>query len=247
MLVDVHCHLDFAQFDADRDAVVERAKDTIIVNSTVDPGLVEKGLGLADRYDNVYCMLGFSASETDASALELMSSLIRSNRGRIVGVGEAGLDYYWVKDEAGRAAERMLFRRMADLSVELGLPIVVHSRDAESDCINILEERKLRAIMHCFSGTLEEARRAVDLGCVISIPANVASSKTRQKLVRGLPLESLVLETDAPYMSPLRGQRSEPANVRVAAETIAQLKGVGFTAVEDATTENALRFIGVHV
>jgi TatD DNase family protein len=245
MLVDSHCHLDFPQFDKDRDAVVARARDVVIVNSTVDPELVEKALGMPGRYGNVRCTLGFSASELDEGKFEAMKTLIRENRDRIVGLGEIGLDYHWVKDEAGREAERSHFRELARLGAQLGLPLVVHSREAEADCINILGELKVRAMMHCFSGSVEEAKRAVDIGCLVSIPANVGSSKGRQRLVGALPLESLVLETDAPYLSPKRGERNEPANVRAAAAKVAEIKGVGAAKVEEATTGNALGFYGI--
>lgn len=245
MLVDCHCHLDFPQFDGDRDEVVERAKDLLIVNSTVDPGLAEKGLGLAARYPNVRCMLGFSASELDEEKFRLMMELIAENRKLIIGVGEAGLDYYWVKDGPGRAKERDHFIKVVDLSRELALPLLVHSRGAESDCINILRERKVAAIMHCFSGTLEEALEAVESGCLISIPANVTVSKARQRLARELPLESLVLETDAPFLAPERGARCEPADVIKGCEKVAELKGVSFEEAASATSENALRFLKI--
>jgi len=245
MLVDVHCHLDYPEFDSDLDEVVARAGDTIIVNSIVQPGGVEKGLGLAERYENVYCTLGLTASDLDEGRFRETVRLLRQHRDRIVGLGEVGLDYYWVKDDEGRRAERAHFAEFARLSGELGLPLVVHSRDAEADCINILGELKTRAVMHCFSGTTEDALKAVELGCLISIPANVTYVKGRQRLVEALPLDALVLETDAPYLSPLRGRRNEPGNVRAGAEKVAEIKGLDVTEVEEATTRNALGFLKI--
>ncbi|MFH1055096.1 MAG: TatD family hydrolase [Candidatus Altiarchaeota archaeon] len=245
MLIDVHCHLDFKEFDADRDAVVERAKDILVVNSTVDVGLVEKGLMLAERYRNVYCMLGFSASELDEDKFARMCKLIKGNRDKIIGLGEIGLDYYWVKDEAGRQVEREHFTTLVKLSRDLKLPAVVHSRDAESECINILAGHKVRAIMHCFSGTLGEALDAIDFGCLISVPTNVVYAKSKQTLVGDLPLESIVLETDAPFLSPVRGQRNEPANVRAAALKVAEIRGVDVSTVEEVTSKNAISFLGI--
>jgi len=246
MLVDVHCHLDFSQFDKDRGQVVGRAEDILIVNSTVDPELVGKSIALSEEYDNVYCTLGFGASDLDTLRFDRMRQAIEDNRKKIVGIGEVGLDYYWVKDEAGRAFEREHFESMLNLAKELNLPVVVHCREAETDCINILRQRKIGAIMHCFSGKVEEAFEAVESGCLISVPANVVSSKSRQRLVEALPLESLVLETDAPYLAPVRGERSEPAHVRLAAKKIAQLKGVGIQQVGESTTANALRFFRIN-
>lgn len=242
MLVDSHCHLDFPEFDADRDAVVERAGDVLIINSTVDPELVEKALSMASRHRNVRLTFGFSASETDEGKYEAMKAAIRANRGAIVGLGEVGLDYHWVKDEAGRETERRHFRELAALSLDLSLPLVVHSRDAEAECINILRELKVRAMMHCFSGTREQAIEAVGLGCLISVPTSVVNSKQKQRLAAAVPLESLVLETDAPFLSPVKGERNEPANVRRAAEKVAEVKGLAASKVADAAAENALRF-----
>jgi TatD DNase family protein len=245
MLVDAHCHLDFPQFDSDRDEVVKRAAGIAIVNSTVNPELVGKALAMPSRYPNVWCTLGFSASDLDEARCSAMMSHIREYRDRIVGLGEVGLDYYWVKDEAGRAKEKGHFRALLGLAAELSLPVVVHSRDAEGDCINILGDFKVRAMMHCFSGSVEEAMRAQDMGFLISVPANVGVSKARQKTVAALPLQSLVLETDAPYLSPLRGERNEPANVREAAKAVARIKGVSVQAVEEATSANAANFFGI--
>ena len=245
MLVDVHCHLDFEEFDPDRDEVVARAGDILIVNSTVRPQGIAKALQLCERYDNVRCMLGFGASDLDEDAFEAMASLIKQNRDSIVGVGEVGLDHYWVKDERGRQVQRGHLAQMVSISRELALPLLVHSRDAESECINILEEHKARAIMHCFSGSIEDAFRAAKIGCLLSIPCNVTYSRGRQELVKALPLECMVLESDAPYLGPRKGERNEPANVRTAAEKIAELKGVDAGMVEEATTGNALAFIGL--
>jgi len=243
MLTDVHCHLDFKDYDRDRDAVVERAAGMLIVNSCVEADSVQKALAMCKSYRNVRCMLGFSASATDENAFNRMRSLIKEHKDEIVGIGEVGLDYHWVKDEEGREAERRHFIELIELARALNMPLLVHSRDAESDSINILRERKVRAIMHCFSGTVEEAKQAVESGCLISVPTNVTYSKSRQKLVQALPLESIVLETDAPYLAPVRLERNEPANVRVACLKVAQLKGVTASVVEDKTTDNALTFL----
>jgi len=242
MLVDSHCHLDSPNFDGDRDAVVERARDVLIINSTVDPELVEKALAMAARHLNVRLTFGFQASETDEGKYGAMKAAIKANRGVIVGLGEVGLDYHWVKDEAGRQTERRHFRELAALSLELALPLVVHSRDAEADCINILRELKVGAMMHCFSGTGEQALEAVGLGCLISVPTSVVNSKQKQRLAAAVPLGSLVIETDAPFLSPMRGGRNEPANIRAAAEKVAEVKGLSASKVADATSENALRF-----
>jgi TatD DNase family protein len=245
MLVDSHCHLDFPEFDSDRDEVIKRAKDTIIVLSCVEPDMVEKSLGLARRYGNVYCTLGFGAAEADDEKYSKMVLAIRKNKDRIVGVGEVGLDYYWTKDDAARGRQRERFQSFIELSRGLKLPLVVHSRDAETDCIMMLEENDVRAMLHCFFSTCDLALKAAKAGHLISIPTTVLSSKSRQKMASTIPLESMVLETDAPYMSPVRGVRNEPANVRQSANLIAQLKGVDFETVAEVTSRNAFEFFSI--
>jgi TatD DNase family protein len=245
MLVDVHCHLDYPEFEADLGEVVARCGDVIIVNSIVQPDALGRGLGLAERYGNVYCTLGLTASDLDEDKFDRAVRLLREHQDKVVGLGEVGLDHYWVKDEEGKAVETRHFTGFVRLAEELGLPLVVHSRDAEKECINIIGEHKTRAIMHCFSGTIGQAREAVDLGCLISVPANVTYVKSRQRMVAALPLESIVLETDSPYLSPVRGARNEPANVRFAAEKVAELKNVDASVVEEVTTRNALGFLKI--
>jgi TatD DNase family protein len=134
------------------------------------------------------------------------------------------------------------FQSFIDLAKELCLPLVIHSRDAEDDVLRILKENDVSALLHCFSGSVESALDAAAFGHLISIPASVVHSKSKQKMAEALPLESMVLETDAPYLSPAPKTRNEPANVSVSCEKIAQLKGIKPDAVASTTTHNAVRF-----
>ncbi len=245
MLVDCHCHLSFPEFEKDRDEVVKRAGDMIVINSEVDPDSFNLGLSLSEKYENVYCTLGLSASELDGEKFRRAVRLIEEKKDAIVGLGEVGLDHYWVKDEAGREVEAAHFRQMVDLSKNLKLPLVVHSRDAEEEVLNILCEKGVNALLHCFSGSLELALRAARMGCLISIPTNVVNSKRRQELVGALPLEAIVLESDAPFLPPHKGLRNEPSNLVHSLGKIASIKGAIKSEVEAKTTENALRFFGL--
>lgn len=246
-LFDVHCHLGFPEFDRDRNQVVERALDggIAVINSSVSPEEVIKALEISSSYKNVYWTLGLSASETNSKKVDETISAIGENKNRIIGIGEIGLDYYWVKEERLRHAERENFGRFIELSGELDLPLVVHSRNAEEDCIDMLEEHGKNALMHCFSGTIEQARRALKLGCLISIPTNIVYSKQKQELAKELPLKSIVLETDAPYLAPTPKTRNEPVNIKISAGKIAEIRGVDLEEVAEKTTENALRFFRI--
>jgi TatD DNase family protein len=246
--VDTHCHLTFPQFDQDRDDVIKRAEalGVCMVNATVSLDELEAARELSERFESVYWTIGLSASEVDGKKVDETIEAARKHRKDIVGVGEVGLDYYWVKDKEAQERERENFARFIELSKELRLPLIVHSRDAEEDALRVLSEHGKKALLHCFSGSLELALTAVEGGHVISIPANVTHAKSRQHLARELPLESIVLETDAPYLSPTPKTRNEPANVVNAAEKIAQLRGISQKDVMEATTRNAIEFYGLN-
>jgi len=247
MLFDVHCHLTFPEFGADREDVIERARaaGVSIINSTVKLEEVEAASELSKKFENVYWTLGLSASELDEGKVEAALAAVRARASEIIGVGEVGLDYYWIKDDAGREKEKINFKKFIEVAVELDLPLVVHSRDAEEDVIAMLARHEKPALLHCFSGSVEQALEAVKLGCLISIPTNVAYVKSRQKLAREVPLENMVLETDAPYLAPEPKTRNEPANVARAAEKIAELKGASVEEVAEATTRSAQTFFNL--
>lgn len=245
-MIDCHCHLHFSQFDGDRDKIISDAQreNLVIINSTVEPGEAEAGRTLSENR-NVYWNLGLSASCTDQDMFEQTLRLLEKHRESIIGVGEVGLDYHWVKEEEEQQIERDFFQRFIEYSKEEKLPLVVHSRDAEEDAVRMLCENGKSAMLHCFSGTAQQALQAVDLGCMISIPANVVYAKSRQKLAEKTPLENIVVETDSPYLSPVPKTRNTPGNVREAVRKIASVKGVSKAKAEEATTLNALAFFGM--
>ena len=244
MLVDCHCHLSFPQFKEDLDEIVGRAqeKEVIAVNSCVSPEEVEPALNLSERFENVHTAIGLSATNLEEEKVCETQRIIRENKDRIIGLGEVGLDYHWVKKPGDHNTLKENFTRFIELSIELDLPIIVHSRDAEEDCIRMLEEAGKPALLHCFSGSIEQALHATSFGCVISIPTNVTYVKSRQRLVEGLPFESIVLETDAPYLSPEPKTRNEPVNVVKSCEKLSDIKQVSLEEVALQTTETARKF-----
>lgn len=249
MLVDVHAHLDFPQFDSDRGEVIKRARDAgiLVVSSGMGPSGIEKTLVLAENYDNVFATFGLSPQEFSQEIVEETLNLIRKHRKEILGIGEVGLDYYWVKNPAERKREKEVFRLFIELAEELNLPLIVHSRDAEADVIELLREYDMSSLLHCFSGSVEQAEEAVSLDCLVSIPTSIVYSKRKQTLIERLPLESIVLETDAPYLSPKPKTRNEPVNVTLSRDKLAEIKNLDKKVVEEATTENAKRFFDLKV
>lgn len=247
MLVDVHAHLDFPQFDGDRDRVIDKAagEGITIINSGLGSRGIKKTLGLSEKHGNVHACLGLAPTEFDEKEIDETIKLIRENRGRIVGIGEVGLDHYWIKDEWKRALQKDNLKRFIALSRELNLPLVIHSREAEKDALEMLEKERVKALLHCFGGGREEAVSAAESGHLISMPTSIAHSKQKQELAKALPLESMVLETDAPYLAPTPKTRNEPVNIRLSAKKISELKGIPESVVEEKTTANAKRFFNL--
>lgn len=239
--IDTHTHLDMPEFDKNRGEVIARAtrEGVVIVNSCLDT----KGFDLMRGFKEVYTTIGCTPYELEDFRPQY--DLIRAHAGEIIAIGEVGLDYYWVKEEPKRTQEKGNFLKFIDLAREFDKPLVIHSRNAERPCLDMLEKSGARALMHCFSGSLEEAARAVDLGYLVSIPTNIVRSKQKQDLARRLPLESIVLETDAPWLAPEPDSLNEPINVIKSAGLIAELRDTDLEEVAKITTKNARGFFGI--
>lgn len=236
MIIDVHAHLDHRQFDKDRAEVIKRAGDILIVNNGLNPESNRKTLELASKYSNIKAALGLYP--IDALKLDVDSEIefIRKNKDKIIAVGEVGLDYHWEKEK--KKEEKENFLKFIKLAEETKKPLIVHSREAELDVIEMLESSKIKNIvLHCF-GSLELVKRAIDNGFLLSIPANVTFSSHFQKIVESVELRNILTETDSPYLSPYKGKRNEPANIVKAIEKISRLKKMSEEDVEEAVWDN---------
>lgn len=234
-------------FDKDRGQVIERAGCTII-DSAIEPQLWEKSLEISRSHENVFSSIGLDpcqAEEEGYSRLaERCMEFIRKHRKEIVGVGEVGLDFLRVK--RNRDLQTEVFRSFISLSNELNLPVVVHSRWAPKQAVDVLlGESAKKVVLHAFPGTVKDALRATEAGYLISIPTSVIRSEQEQELVQSLELKHLVTETDSPVMAPKRGERNEPMNVKLVVERIAELKGLEKSEVERITTLNATGLFGL--
>ncbi|MCX5696272.1 MAG: TatD family hydrolase [Candidatus Omnitrophica bacterium] len=249
MLVETHCHLDFPEFDHDRDEVIQRAKDQGI-DYIVNIGSSLKGslasVELSRKYESIYATVGIHPHEADTFDLETGETIkgLAKNK-KVVAIGEIGLDYF--KRYSKKENQLPLFLAQLNLAKELNLPLVIHTRDAQADTLKILKEAMpVRAVVHCFSGDNLFLKECLDLGFLISFTCNITYKKAQdlREIVKFTPLDRLMLETDAPYLSPegFRGKRNEPAQIRLLAEAVAALKGLKLDEVERATTENARRF-----
>ncbi|MBI4789355.1 MAG: TatD family hydrolase [Chloroflexi bacterium] len=251
MLVDAHCHLDDEQFGDDLDAVVARAVDAgvvAIVTAGGDVASSQVAVALAEKYEQVYAAVGIHphhAASFGETALKEIRALAQHRK--VVAIGEIGLDFHYADGAPREVQERNLIAHL-DLAEELGKPVVIHDRDAHRAVMDILRQRngKPRGMLHCFSGDLEMARQAIDLGYLISFAGNVTFSNARQlqAIARAITLDRILIETDAPYLSPKRGRRNEPANVAEVAAKIAELMGVEESVVATTTAQNSKRLFG---
>ncbi|MFM2042186.1 MAG: hypothetical protein RLY86_762 [Pseudomonadota bacterium] len=252
MLVDSHCHLDFPDFREERDAVVARARQagvTRMLTICTHISRFQQVHDVAMAYPDVFCTVGIhphhAKEEWDHSATETLLDLARLPK--VVGIGETGLDYFY--DSSPREQQQESFRRHLRACIAADLPVIVHTRDAEADTMRILREEgagtRLKGLLHCFSSSRQLAEEAVEFGFHISFSGIVTFKKSEdlRAIARDLPLDRILVETDAPYLAPvpMRGKRNEPAFTVHTAGVIAYAKGLTYEAVAQATTANFLR------
>lgn len=248
MLVDSHCHLDFPDFATERDAVVARARvagvGTLL---TISTRLAEFPAvrAIAEAHENVWCSVGAHPHEAAEHAMTTVAELtMLADHPLVIGIGETGLDFYY--DHSPRDIQELVFHAHIGASRATGLPLIVHAREADAEITSILrEERPQAGVLHCFSSGRELAEAALDLGFYISISGIVTFRKADdlRAIVRDIPLDRLLVETDAPYLAPVpyRGKRNEPAYVAATAAAVATLKGVASEELAAITTENFFR------
>ncbi len=248
-LIDTHTHLCDPAFDGDLAAVLGRARAAGVgAIVAVSEGLAdaEKNLRLAAEHSAMLRpAAGLFPTRLDLDEAGLVADLVRRAPERWFAIGEVGLDYWKVQDEAGRELQREIFRGFIDLAIELDLPVNVHSRSAGRPTIDLLLGcGASRVHLHAFDGRAAKAEPAIEAGFYFSVPPSIVRSPQKQKLVRRLPLAVLMLETDSPVLGPDPERRNEPANVVLSARAIAELKGISEEEVAAATTENALALYG---
>ncbi len=240
MLVDVHCHIGFPEFDSDRDEVIERAKKAKVVAILESGTEYEKNLRsleLAKKYDIVKPSLGIYPTYVEALSEEEFErdlKLIKENKDKIAAIGEIGLDYHNTSDESLIKIQKDRFHTILEQLNKLNKPFVVHTRKAEKDVIDILESKALKRVdFHCFTGNYKLVKRIIDNGWYFSIPPNIIRSLHFQGLVNMAPSSQLLTETDSPYLSPPPKQRNEPAFVRLTVQKMAEIKNISETEMEN--------------
>jgi len=252
-LIDSHAHIDFPQFAEDREAMLERARvagvtTLLAIGTGPGPEKLDSAIPFAEQHDWIYATIGIhphEAKEVRPRHLEQLSKLAKHPK--VIAWGEIGLDYFY--DHSPRETQQKVFQDQMELAAQAKLPIVIHCRDAWTDCLNMLEEHwrptGLGGILHCFSGTLEDARRGVNLGFLISFAGNSTYTKAQnlRDVSKALPLQKLLIETDSPYLAPrpYRGKRNEPAYVAEVARALASVRDLSADEIAAATSENFKR------
>lgn len=252
MIFETHAHYDDEKFDPDRVELLSHLLRENNIGKIVNVGATFKGckesIALAEKYDDVYAAIGIHPEEIDEINDEVIEWLRQnSSNPKVVAIGEIGLDYYWVKEEEQRAKQRLWFNKQMDLAKKLEMPVIIHSRDAAEDTLNTIKlynNSHVKGIVHCYSYSKEIAMEYVKMGWYIGL-GGVVTFKNAKKLVEtvdAVPLESIVLETDCPYMAPVphRGERNSSIFLSHVAEKIAEIKNISVAEVENVTYQNAL-------
>jgi len=273
MLTDTHCHLDFNKFDEDREAVIQRALETGVERMLI-PGLELESskaiIELATLHPNLFAAVGFHPTDLDTwneTSIENLRKLTQSSE-KVLAIGEIGIDYYWVKEPEKRAQQRDALKQQLQLAQEANLPAVIHMREendewfgqASVDLLEILTtwQAELKAqnhqlaekpgVLHSYNGTLETAQKAIDLNFYIGVtgPITYKSAEEKRQVIRQIPLERLLIETDSPFLTPVphRGKRNEPAFVSHIADKIAEIHKTTREQVAEITSDNAKNLFG---
>lgn len=247
MFIDTHCHLDFYK-DKEIEAIIRRAKKAkveIIVCNGVKPESNRKMLELAGKYPEVRAALGLyptDALKMSAKEIDEELGFIKENSDEIIAIGEVGMDF---KGLDKKAVQEKNFQKIIDLAIELDKPLIVHSRKAETEVIEMLEKNKMKRVaMHCFSGNFKLVQRIVENEWKMTIPTNVKNSEHFQKVIERVPIENLLCETDSPFLHPDKKENNEPANVLASYEKIVEIKKLSLGEVEKRIEGNFREIFG---
>jgi len=254
MLFDTHAHLNATQFEEDVVEVIERAKSENVSHIVVvgfDRETITRAMELTEQYDMIYAAVGWhpvDAIDMTDEDLDWIKQL--AAHPKVVAIGEMGLDYYW--DKSPKEIQQEVFRKQIRLAKEVKLPIIIHNREATEDVVKILQEENasdVGGIMHCFTGSLETAEQCMKMNFYLSFggPVTFKNAKKPKEVVKEIPMDFLLIETDCPYLTPhpFRGKRNEPSYVKYVAEQIAELKGLTFEEVAKKTSDNAMKLFGI--
>ena len=241
MLIDSHLHF-LDENNEEIDQIIKRAKEKevdilILSGSSLEDNL--RNINISNNYDNVYITLGYHPLDIaglDDQALDLLEEQLKTIK-KVVAIGEIGLDYHYGKDNLEK--QIYFFKKQLDFAIKYKLPVVIHMRDATKDTLDIIKDYQLRGVFHCFSGSLETARKIIDMGYYLGIGGILTFSNSNlAQIVKEIDMDHLILETDSPFLSPLRGKKNEPQNIKIIAEKLAIIQDKSIDEVANITTKN---------
>ncbi|RLC40145.1 MAG: hydrolase TatD [Candidatus Nealsonbacteria bacterium] len=243
-LIDTHAHLNFEDFDKDREEVIRRAFEggiKAIINVGTNFESSKKSIELAERYENIYASVSLHPIDVEKEEFNEEEWLKLAAHPKVVAIGETGFDFYHHSD---RKKQKEIFEKLIKIACKVEKPLILHSREADEEVLQILRENKLpskRGVIHCFGRDYEVAKKFLDLGFLISYTGNITYNKERAISVSEVPLDKIMVETDCPFMTPVpfRGRRNEPLYVKYIAQRIAEIKNITFEEVAEKTTKNA--------
>ncbi len=252
MFVDVHAHLTHEAFSQDLPDVIKKAKENNVLIVCAGSGIVDNQsvLRISRKYGNVYASLGlypWDAVSLSEGEIDFCIDNIRKNAENIVCIGEIGLDHHWGKGKEDLAKQEWVFNKLLDLSIEINKPVLIHCRKAEQDVLEVLRTFEGKTIIHCYTGPQSLAQEFVDMGCYFSIPAIIVRSKSFKKLVRKVPVNQLLTETDSPFMGLTRERRAEPVDVIEGVKEIAKIKNMSYEKTRDIIFGNFKRMFKVNL
>ena len=248
--IDTHCHIYYDKYQNDISDVINRAKDKSIKHIIcvgVDLKSSEKSIILSDQYESVFATVGYHPHESKLAVdnyLDKMLELLKHPKA--VAIGEIGLDYYYKHSD--KKTQIKVFREQLELAKDLDMPVVIHNRESDKDLYDNLKNSKINnGVIHCYSSDVKYANKIFDLGLLVSFTGILTFSKSLQEVVKEIPLEKMMIETDSPYLTPIpfRGKRNEPHMVSLVAEKIAEIKNISIDEVANVTTETAKNFFGI--
>ena len=249
MLFDSHAHLNDARFDEDREALIQKLQEEhvdLVLNPGADIETSISSVELANKYDFIYAAVGVhphDVKDLDDTAIDTLRKLATENE-KVVAIGEIGLDYHYTKKNKEKQKE--LFIKQIQLANKYNLPIVIHSRDAVKDTIDILKNYKSFGVIHCFSESKEVANEYIKLGYKLGIGGVLTFKNSNLKdVIKDIPLENIVLETDSPFLSPIRGSVNEPKNIKLIAECLSNIKNITISEVAKKTTDNVCKVFNI--
>lgn len=254
MLFDTHVHLNADQFIEDREEVIERARDAGVKYMNVvgfDRKTITLAMEIAEQYENIYASVGWHPVDAiDMTEKDLIWIEELTKHPKVVALGEMGLDYHW--DKSPKEIQKQVFRKQIRLAKKVNMPIIIHNREATEDVLEILHDEnatEIGGIMHCYSDSVDYVQTILDMNFYISLggPVTFKNATMPKEVAKIVPLNRLLIETDAPYLAPHpnRGKRNEPAYVSLVAQKIAELRGISFEEVSKRTTENACEFFQI--